>query len=222
MPSAKTWLLAVQITQVAKAKLAVGLWASTGSTANCVPTESAFSNPLAAGGRILEDPSCLPQLSLALIQTGRLIVCYTLVILFHLMFRSLRLRFHLFLSQVVRRQSSGISEQGLSCAGSGYDQDVFPTWKLITKVTMTAMTAFSESGMSASELPGVPRDGAWNRPPSSSQHTPKQERGENRVRERGSTPSVFDSQKHAIRRHLADWMGTWDLDPALSPTKLWG
>lgn len=111
------------------------------------------------------------------------------------MFRSLRLRFHLFLSQVVPTQSSGISEQGLACAGSGYEQDVFPTWKLITKVTMTAMTAFSESGMSASELPGVPRDGAWNRPPRSSQHTPKQERGENRVREGGSTPSVFDSQK---------------------------
>lgn len=81
MPSAKTWLLVVQITQVAKAKLAVGLWVSTGSTADCVPTESAFSNPLAAGGRILEDPSCLPQLSLALIAVSQFatlwLFCFT-------------------------------------------------------------------------------------------------------------------------------------------------
>ena len=79
MPSAKTWLLVVQITQAAKAKLAVGLWVST---ADCVPTESAFSNPLTSGGRILEDPSYLPQLSLVVIQAGSLTVCYALVILF--------------------------------------------------------------------------------------------------------------------------------------------
>lgn len=72
----------------------------------------------------------------------------------------------------------GISEQGLIYAGTGYDQDTIPTWKVIAKVPVTATRVVSESGMSTSEPPCATGDGAWNRPPSSSEHTPKQERGE--------------------------------------------
>lgn len=180
-----------------------------------MPTESAFSNPLASGGRILEDPSYLPQLSLVVIQAASLTVCYALVILFYLMFRSLRLKFHLFLSQVVCGQSNGISEQGLIYAGIGYDQDIFPTWKVIAKVPMTATRVVSESGMSTSEPPSATKDGAWNRPPSSSEHTPKQERGENRVRKerREALPEYLTAKSMQSEDTLQTvWvLGIWTL-----------